>query len=324
MNFSKALIIVIALFAILGAFTFANSLNVVSADNSTSNGGTWIAFNSSNVGMNSLTATITATIHNSGSHVEIFKISQVYTANLVDGPITWTVSPDSTNPTAENMIDNTNPGSSPSSSQGDLGWEIQPGETKTVTFTEVATGTHFAANDSTSLGNQAAVPNTYWPLIPDMGLSASSFEPNEIQTLNPNLQLQSWCGTFSFNARNDADYPIAGIIRGPIIPTDSQLTSSDPPATFQDQDIVGDTGVAAWDVHMASGESDLFTYTYKWPKSGSGNEANFGNGSSVFAPGNATNSTPTVPSQNTGVPYGLFILAAGMVAAGVGYAKFLR
>jgi hypothetical protein len=323
MNFNKITIIIISLFAIIGAFTFAGSLSTVSADNST----TWIAFNSSNLGMNSLTATITATIHNSGSHVEIFKISQVYTDNIVGGPITWTVSQDSTNPTAENMIDNTNPGSSLSSSQGDLGWEIQPGETKTVTFTEVATGTLFAVNDSTSLGNQAAVSNTYWSLIPDMGLSASSFEPNEIQTLNPNLQLKSWFGTFSFNARNDADYSIAGIIRGPIIPMDSQLISSDPPVTFQDKDIVVDTGVAAWDVHMASGESDPFTYTYQWPKPNNGTSV-IGSGSSVFAPNNATNgsSTSNLPLQNnaTGIPLGLFGLAAAMLGAGVAYAKFLR
>ena len=52
----------------------------------------------------------------------------------------------------------------------------------------------------------------------------------------------------------------------------------------------------------------------------------FGKGSSVFtAAGNPTNnSTTTVPSQNTGIPLGLFGLAAAMVGAGVAYSKFLR
>jgi hypothetical protein len=317
MNFNKNTIIIIFLFAIIGAFTFADSLSTVSADNST-----WIAFNSSNVGMSSLTATITATIKNTGSAPAYFKISQVY-SYFSTGDITWTVPIGDTNPTAEYMIDNTNPGNSPDTNQ-DIGWEIQPGQTKTVTFTAFANGTYFATNSDTAIENTGAVTNTYWPLIPDMGLYTSWFEPNEIQSLNPNLQLKSWTGTFCFIATNIANDPVSGIIRGPIIPLDSQLVSSNPAVTFQDKDILGDTGVAAWDVNMASGESDPYTYTYKWPLPNNGSVS--GKGSSVFAPaGNSNNNTTTtVPSPNGGIPLGLFGLAAAMVGAGVAYSKFLR
>ncbi len=315
MNFSKALITAIAVFAILGAFIFANSLNVVSADNSTASGSqTWIAYNQSNVKMTQLTATIHVTIKNTKDHVEYFKISQVYSKTTP--PINFTV--DWTDPQADRMIDPVNPDLG-----GDYGWSIQPGETKNVAFKVSAYG--LMGNEPSWVFNDAAVPNTYWPLIPDMGLYTSWFQPNEIETLNPDMQLKSWSGTFTFTATNFANYPVAGIIRGPIIPTDSKLTDSDPQVTFQDKDIALNTNVAAWNINLAPDESEFFTYTYEWPISANGgNGSNFGNGTSVFAHGNATNSTPTVPSQNTGVPYGLFILAAGMVAAGVGYAKFLR
>ncbi len=317
MNLSKNTILLVFIFAIIGSFTFAGSLSTVSAENST-----WIAFNSSNVGMSSLTATITATIKNTGSVPAYFKISQTY-SNFLTGTITWTVPISDTNPTAEYMIDNSNPGNSPDTTQ-DLGWEIQPGQTKTVTFTAFATGTYFAPNDTTYIENSGAVANTYWPLIPDMGLYTSWFQPDEIQTLNPDLQLKSWIGTFCFIATNVANDPVSGIIRGPIIPTDSQFVSSNPAVTILDTGIVGDTGVAAWDVHMASGESIPYTHTYKWPLPNNGSV--FGTGSSVFAAaGNSTNNaTTTVPNQNTGIPVGLLGLAAAMVGAGVAYTKFLR
>lgn len=63
MNFGKTLIVLITLFAVLGTFSFASSLAVVSAQNETSEGGSsWISYNSSNVRMTALTATIHVTI----------------------------------------------------------------------------------------------------------------------------------------------------------------------------------------------------------------------------------------------------------------------
>ncbi len=318
MNLSKNIIIIVFLFAIIGAFTFAGSLSTVSADNSNSTG-TWIAFTSSNVGIDYLTATITATLKNTGSVPAYFKISQVFTnPDNASDDIYWTIIND---PGAEPMIDNVNPGNSPDTNQ-DVGWQIAPGETKTVTFTLKATGS-FDIPNATAMGNLGAVSNTYWPLIPDMGLYTATFMPDEIQTLNPNLQLKSWCGTFNFIATNFANNPVSGIIRGPIIPEDSKLISSCPTA-FQDTSILSDTGVAAWNVTLGTDDSEFFNYTYEWPIPNNGSI--FGKGSSVFtAAGNPTNnSTTTVPSQNTGIPLGLFGLAAAMVGAGVAYSKFLR
>jgi hypothetical protein len=312
MNFSKNIIIIIFLFAVIGVFTFTYSLNTVSADNTT-----WIAYNNSNVGLMDLAATITVTIKNTGSTPAYFKISQLYIGSLVNGTITWNVT--HTNPTAEPMIDDVNSESGP-----DWGWQIAPGETKTVSFTVVANGN--MGPIPYYISNVNAVPNAYWPLIPDMGLAASWFQPNEIQTLNPNLQLKSWCGTFTFAAINVADYPVSGIIRGPIIPTNSKLIASDPTA-FQSTGLVAGTGVASWNVTLgrfnSASDSEFFKYTYQWPLPNNGTILGTGT-SSVFAPNNSTNNTTTVPSQNTGIPYGLLALAAVMVSAGVVYAKFLR
>lgn len=308
MNLSKNTIIIVFLFAIIGAFTFAGSLNTVAADNST-----WIAYNTSNVGLAGLMATITVTIKNTGSVPEYFKISQIYTGSLLNGTINWNVTD---HPGAEQMIDNVNSASGP-----DWGWQVAPGETKTVSFTVVANGG--GGDIPFYITNANAVPNTFDFLIPDMGLAASWFHPDEIQTLNPNLQLKSWCGTFTFIAINLADYPVSGTIRGPIIPTDSKLIASNPTA-FQDTGSVGSTGVAAWNITLGTGDSECFNYTYEWPLPNNGSV--FGTGSSAFAAaGNPTNNnTTTVPSQNTGIPLGLFGLAAAMVGAGVAYSKFLR
>jgi len=62
MNLGKSLMILVLLFSVLGVFTFANSLAVVSAQNESPGGQTWIQYNSSNVRMTALTATITVTI----------------------------------------------------------------------------------------------------------------------------------------------------------------------------------------------------------------------------------------------------------------------
>lgn len=316
MNLGKSLIILVLLFSVLGAFTFAETMTVVSAQNEGPGGQTWIKYNTSNVRMTALTATITVTIKNNAKHVQYFKISQTYTGG-VDGfanneTIKFIV--DWTDPQAKRMIDPVNP-----ELGGDYGWSIQPGETKTVSFKVSATG--LMGNEPSWIANAGAVDNTYWPLVPDMGLYTSWFMPNEIEMLNPSLDLKSWCGTFTFTATNFADYPVSGIIRGPIIPTDSKLTSSNPEVTFQDKDIVLNAGIAAWDINLDPDESQGFTYSYKWPIAGSSN--NNGNGNNLF-PVTAEKNKTTVPTKTTGVPYGLFVIAVLIVGAGLGYAKFLR
>lgn len=312
MDFGKTLITLLVIFTFLGVFSFVGSLGVASAQdiNLTTGDQTWIAYNESNVKMTDLTATICVTIKNNNDHVQYFKISHLYTDGLVNGPVNWTVV---SAPGASRMIDPVSP-----ELGGDYGWAIQPGETKTVSFTVKVVG--YMGQLPSWVSNANAVPNTYWPLIPDMGLYTSWFMPNEIEMLNPTLDLQSWKGTFEFTAKNYADYAVDGIIRGPIIPTDSELTYSDPEVTFQDKEIVLNTNVAAWDIHLEAGESQYFIYTYKWPLPPGTTPTGKG---STYKPTSTANAT-TVPTQTTGVPYGLLVVAVLLLGAGVGYAKFLR
>jgi hypothetical protein len=317
MNLGKSLMILVLLFSVLGVFTFANSLAVVSAQNESPGGQTWIN-GTSNVGLTALTVTIHVCIKNTKDHVQYFKISQTYSGG-VDGfadnqTIKWRI--DDTNPTAETMIDTTNTGLP----QADLGWKIQPGETKEVEFTLSAIDL-FGVNPAW-IGNDAAVDNTYWPLIPDMGLFTSWFMPNEIEMLNPDLDLLSWKGTFSFTATNlVSERTVHGIIRAPIVPTDSLLTSSDPQVTFKDKDIVFGTEIAAWDDSFAPGDPHGYVYTYEWPISADSSPT--GTGQNLF-PVTAANNTTTVPTQTTGSPYALLVMAVIIIGAGLGYAKFLR
>lgn len=318
MNFGKTLIVLITLFAVLGTFSFASSLALVSAADNSSGGnsgeGTWIT-STSNVYITAMTATIKLTIKNTKDHVQYFKISQTYTGSLADNStIKWTVDQADTNPTADWMIDNTNNGSNP-----DLGWKIQPGETKTVCFTLRSKENSFVIVPLNT------VDNTYWPVIPDFGITASWFMPNEIEMLNPSLDLQSWKGTFTFTASNfGSSETVEGIIRAPIVPSDSLLTYSDPKATFIDEDIALNTNVAAWDASFPQNVGRTFTYIYEWPIQGGSSNGTIGNGSSNTIPTTSATNATTVPSRTTGVPYGLLAIAVMIVAAGLGYAKFLR
>ncbi|OPY30683.1 MAG: hypothetical protein A4E27_00001 [Methanobacterium sp. PtaU1.Bin242] len=204
-----------------------------------------------------------------------------------------------------------------------MGWEIQPGETKTVSFKLKALGA-FGSNPAIIVNKNAEI-NTYWPLIPDMGTMASWFMPNEIEMLNPNLQLQSWTGTFTFTATNTgSSETVVGILRAPIVPSDSILTGSNPEVTFLDKDMVLGTSIAAWNVHLAPDDPTPFAYSYKWIPGGTAVNTTVGNGSSSPIPTTAAKNVTTVPSRTTGVPYGLLAIAVMIVAAGLGYAKFLR
>lgn len=317
MDFGEKLITLILLFALLGAFSFAGSLAIASAQNDTTDitepttgTQTWINYNTSNVRMTGLSATIHVTIKNNNDHVQYFKISQTY--SQVTPTMNWTV--DWTDPPASRMIDPVSP-----ELGGDYGWEVQPGETKEVAFKLSAFGQ--MGSVPSWVYNMNAVDNTYWPLIPDMGLYASWFMPNEIEMLNPTFDLICWKGTFGFTATNFANYAVDGIIRGPIIPSDSKLTFSDPEVTYTDKEIALNTNVAAWNVHLAPDESQYFTYTYEWPISAGTTPTG---GGACYRPTSTANATTTVPSRTTGVPYGLLLVAIVVVGAGIGYAKFLR
>ena len=310
MDLNKICVGIIVLVAVLGIFCGSlNNQNIVYGAEK------WIKPNTTTVYMTDLYTTIHVHIKNNKDHVQYFKISQTYTSQLTT-PMNWTVI--STNPTASKMVDTVSP-----ELGGDLGWKINPGETKEVTFTLLAinTTTHDPLNFV--IMNANAVENTYWPLIPDPGIYSSWFQPNEIEFLNPDLDLKLWKGTFSFDLINYNSYSVSGIIRAPIVPTNSILTASSPKVTFMDKDFVMNGKVAAWDVTMLGETSRPFSYTYQWSPSTS-NSSNTGMFSSTIPKTTAASTTSSVPTKETGLPYGLLVVGGIIAAGGVIYTRFMR
>jgi hypothetical protein len=312
MNLGRTLIILILLFSVLGIFTFED-LNVASAadDNVT-----YLTPESANIVMGDFTVVICVTVKNNNDHVEYFKISQTYFQ--LDPNIQWNIV--WTEPEAVKMAVNVNPTNGTTNSTGDLGWRIGPGETKKVKFFLRAVGA--GGSEYGFITPNETTDNSFWPLINDPGLSASWFFPNELEMLNPNLKIVSWSGTFDFKVRNQnpSGPQVQGIIRAPIVPLDSTLTASDPAATFIDTSMFN-AETAAWDVTLQPGQVKNFTYSYYYPKSGSNGTT--GSGQNVFPTTAAKNAT-TVPTQTTGSPYALLVMAVIIIGAGLGYAKFLR
>jgi hypothetical protein len=311
MNINRVCIVLIVLVASIGIISANSSNNAVyGADK-------WVKFNQSNVGMINLKATVHVTIKNNENHVEYFKISNVYTgANSADDTtIQWIV--DDTDPSASKMIDAVNP-----QLGGDWGWKIQPGQTKTVSFSMHAVGVMGVI--PTYESNANAVENTYWPIIPDPGLFSSWFQPNEIETLNPNLDLKYWKGRFSFDLIGSPtlDHSVSGIIRAPIVPLDSKLTSSSPQATFKDRNLIMNGAIAAWDVTVhPDDDPQHFIYTYVWaPGSSSSSTGTY----SYVPKTSAASTTSPVSTKQTGIPYIPFVVGGILVAGGLAYAGFRR
>jgi hypothetical protein len=259
-----------------------------------------------------LTASIKVTIKNTNDHVQYFKMSQVYQGSLADNStIQWLI--DDTNPTAVKMVKSRSP-----ELGGDYGWPIKAGETKTVWFKLNAVGP--MGEIPSYIINIDSTNKTYWPLINEPGLMGSWFTPNELEVLNPTLDIKKWTGTFSFRVTNIDDQKVYGIVRAPIAPVNSKLTSSNPDAFIDDETVVS-TGIAAWNVILNPGQSQTYTYTYVWPKtSSSSSTAQAGSQTLTTSSG----SNPSVPSKQTGVPYGLFIVGTLVTVAGVAYARFIR
>lgn len=271
----------------------------------------WIAEKNASVVMTGLTATIHVHIKNNNDHIEYFKISQQYFQT--SPPINWTIV--STNPPADKMIKSVTP-----ELGGDYGWQLQPGETKTVCFTLSAQG--LLGDIPSYIYFTGSTPNQFWPLIPEPGLTATWFTPQEIEYLNPNLDLQLWQGEFSFIITNVDSKTVRGIVRAPIVPINSKLTGSSPPITYIDDDYVKIADTAAWDVCMPPGTSRAFCYVYQWPVE-TPTEPSHARAAPVFQSNNTT-TPPTVPTRTSGVPYGLMIIAVLIVAAGGVYVKFIK
>lgn len=279
----------------------------------------WVQEQSSEVLFTYLESTITVTIKNNNDHVEYFKISQRYQGSLDPAtPIYWNVV--WTDPSALKMIKYMS-----DVDEDDLGWKIQPGETKTVSFKLVAYPTPTA--NYPNYIQQPGMNNTFWPLLNEPGLQASWFLPNEIEYLNPSLDLKSWKGHFCFWIKNyDTTRPkVSGIVRAPIVPIDSNLTYSNPQVTFIDKQISW-ANTAAWDVTLYPGQSKHYSYTYQWPQSSSSSTSKGSSSSAASSiPTTAAATTnASVPTSQTGVPFALFVVGAIIIAGGVTYAKFFR
>ena len=315
MDFNKFDIIAAALIVLCIVVGFSGA---VAASNDQA---VWIQSNSSNLAYTFIEATIHVVIKNNNDHAEFFKISQTYTGDgSVSPAVKWEVI--STDPPAIRMINNVNPG-------GDLGWEVDSGQTRAVTFTMVVSNSQLPAD----LVMNSTSANQFWPVIPDQGLTSSWFLPNEIDYLNPNLDLQLWQGHFFFFLKNfnPSGPRVEGLVRAPIVPINSFLTASNPTVDFI-SNMNPSAQTAAWDVTLLPGQQKAFSYTYQWPTGTTVTPANTQSPSSRINSGalsdpsdpNSTKDPLTVPTKSTGVPFGLFIIGAIVIAAGIVYSKFLR
>jgi len=276
----------------------------------------WVQETDSALKFTYLEAVIHVKIKNNNDHVEYFKISQQYyqTTPAINWTIKWT------NPAAVKMAKYIN-------TPGDYGWKIEPGQTKDVSFKLVA----LAPNGGplslypAYIARNSSIPNQFWPILNEPGLTATWFFPNEIEYLNPNLDLVSWRGKFCFWIKNmDNTGPrVEGIVRAPIVPIDSKLVFSNPKVTYLDDELPwADT--AAWDVTLYPGQQKHYSYTYYWPENVTGHSTGKYKSPSVSTKSNAQDTATTVPTAGTGVPYALFAVGAIIVGSGVVYAKLFR
>jgi len=307
MNINKFFIVLIALFIVTG---ISSSWAATTQSQDTS--GAWIQESNSTVFIKGLTVVIHIHIKNISNHVQFFKISQQYYGTTP--AVNWTVV--NTNPRAVKMIKYINTG-------GDLGWELNPGQERSVCFTLRAKGP--LGNIPAYIQQSNEIPNQFWPIISEPGLAASWFLPNEIEFLNPDLDLKLWQGTFSFFLTNvNKKSPrVEGIVRAPIVPVDSKLTQSSPKVDFIDKEVPW-ANTAAWDVTLFPGRTKFFMYTYQWPISSPNEPLHTGTAINSFPKTTATKTAASVPTEQTGVPYGLFVIGAIIIGSGVVYAKFFR
>ncbi len=309
------------LYATLAVFFVVLGFSSIIVADSASDQEAWIQSDSSTLAFTYLQATIHVVIKNNNNHAEFFKISQLYSGDGTVNPnIGWKVI--STDPSAIRMVNILNPG-------GDLGWEVDSGQTRAVTFTMVATPVPF------TIERQGGSNNTFWPVINDPGLTATWFMPDEINFLNPNLQLILWQGHFFFFLKNmqTSGPRVEGNVRAPIVPINSALTTSNPTVDFIDSELP-QAQTAAWDVTLFPGQTKSYSYTYQWPSGTSVTPANTQSPSSRINsaslpdpandPSDPSSDPLTIPTKNTGLPYGLLIIGAIVVLAGIVYSRFLR
>lgn len=270
-------------------------------------GETWVNHTKASLQMDSLWVIITVTVKNKADRPYYFKIGQAYHDHLVpeNYTIKWTI--EWTDPPAVKMAKSRFP-----ELGGDYGWEIDPGQTRTVSF------------NITKLFSRAGEDQTYyWPLVSEPGLGTSWFLPNELETLNPDLKIVKWTGTFGFSLKNIDYEPVYGIVRAPIVPSNSKLTYSSPKATFIDYESVPGAYVAAWDVAMPGRSYSDFVYTYEWPAGAGEGYSYYGTPlkSNFRAAAGEYAGNMTVPSRGTGAVWGPLLIGALVTVAAIAYTR---
>jgi hypothetical protein len=311
-------VILIGLLAIFLFSIFATPKTGFAQENRTG-GETWVNHTKASLQMDSFWVIITVTVKNKADRPYYFKIGQAYHDHLFpeNETIKWVI--DWTDPPAVKMAKSRFP-----ELGGDYGWEIDPGETKTVSFKLHAVGDFGDELSYITPANED--PTYYWPLVSEPGLYTSWFLPNELETLNTDLKILNWTGTFGFSLKNIDYEPVYGIVRAPIVPSNSKLTYSDPKATFIDYESVQGAYVAAWDVAIPGRSYSDFVYTYQWPAGGEEGYSYYGtplksNFSAAAGEYLGGNKTTTVPSRETGIPWGPFIIGALVTVAAIAYTR---
>lgn len=273
--------------------------------------------------MYGLSAQIWVTVKNSEDHVQYFKIGENYQVGSSDNnktnSIDWAIR--GTKPTAVKMVKTT----ARHSDSDDYGWAIPADSKKSVYFKLKATfpmGSGYYPGAS-YISNENGQDINAWPLQNEPGLYASWFNPDQLHLLNPSLDVVDWTGKFNFKVKNKAEQKVSGIVRAPIVPTDSELVSQTPSqGKFVDDESALSAQTAAWDVTLGANKERSFSYTYHYPlkKDQVGPEKN----SVKVKAKKQTKSNTKVPTKSTGLPLGLLAIGALAAVGGAGYAKFKK
>ncbi|MDI9623662.1 MAG: hypothetical protein QFX38_02100 [Methanothermobacter sp.] len=267
--------------------------------------------------MDSLWVIIKVTVKNKANRPYYFKIGQAYQDHLaINDTIKWTI--EWTDPPAVKMAKSRFP-----ELGGDYGWEIDPGQTRTVSFELKATGPF--GDKLSYLYPAGEDPTYYWPLVSEPGLYTSWFMPNELETLNPDLKIVKWTGTFGFSLKNIDNDWVYGIVRAPIVPSNSKLTYSYPKVDFIDYESVPGAYVAAWDVALPGRSYSNFEYTYEWPAGAGEGYSYYGtplkSNLRAAAGEYPSNKTTTVPGGETGAPWGPLLIGVLVTVAAIAYTR---
>jgi hypothetical protein len=328
MNITKICTILIVSLLLVSAFAAFNPIfgeddvdvNPHDVDLNSSNREVWLSEKPSETSflMYNLKVQIWATVKNTEDHVQYFKISETYHGDLAENQsIPWIIT--NTKPTAVKMVKT----SAQHDDADDYGWAIPKEGKKSVYFALRANKQLGKSSNANYISNGEQSNDTYWPLLNEPGLWASWFNPDELSTLNPTLDVVNWTGKFSFRVKNKADQKVSGIVRAPIVPVSSSLVSQSPAkGKFVDDESMPSANTAAWDVTLGPGQERSFSYTYHYPSKHD----------SVGPEKKSTNvktdktkkDNSKVPTQKTGLPLGLLAIGALAAIGGAGYAKFKK